>query len=298
MKKNFSQKPSAFSLIELSIVILVIGILIAGIVGGNYLYKKAMFATAQSLTKSSPLLAEKGMVLWLETTLPESFANTDPDNGGEISQWVDTNPHSGIKVSLSVGASKPIYESNIAKGSPCVKFSGADDNYFSFDGSFLSGTDYTILVVEKRSSSDADNYFLYSDKSASGSDNQNLILGYKTNESVLHSQAGTDLGATNSNSYASSVAGFDNDAPKVMVFTSSPKGKRTYINGMLTGESTDSSPISSLSTLYLGRGYHGSICELVIFNKEVSENEIKIISQKFQNNNYYLAEQNSAKPRS
>ena len=41
MKKNFSSKKSAFSLIELSIVLIIIGLLIAGITGGASLIKSS-----------------------------------------------------------------------------------------------------------------------------------------------------------------------------------------------------------------------------------------------------------------
>ena len=48
-------KISAFSLIEVSAVILIIGILIAGVIGASVLVKESKIAAAQSLTKSSPI---------------------------------------------------------------------------------------------------------------------------------------------------------------------------------------------------------------------------------------------------
>jgi prepilin-type N-terminal cleavage/methylation domain-containing protein len=41
MKKKFSSKKSAFSLIELSIVLIIIGLLVAGVTGGSALIKNA-----------------------------------------------------------------------------------------------------------------------------------------------------------------------------------------------------------------------------------------------------------------
>lgn len=48
MKKNFSKKKSAFSLIELSIVLIIIGLLIAGITGGASLIKSSELRAAMS----------------------------------------------------------------------------------------------------------------------------------------------------------------------------------------------------------------------------------------------------------
>ena len=51
MTKKLKQK--AFSLIELAIVLLIIGVIIAGIFAGNFLIKKARISTARTLTNSS-----------------------------------------------------------------------------------------------------------------------------------------------------------------------------------------------------------------------------------------------------
>jgi len=51
-----SQKTKkAFSLIELSIVILIIGLLVAGVVKGQQLYQKTQLATAKKATEESPV---------------------------------------------------------------------------------------------------------------------------------------------------------------------------------------------------------------------------------------------------
>ena len=53
----FSKKvSSAFTLIGLSAVIAIIGILIAGLMGATGLVKKSKIAAAQSLTKASPIV--------------------------------------------------------------------------------------------------------------------------------------------------------------------------------------------------------------------------------------------------
>jgi len=49
------KKHQAFSLVELSIVILIIGVLIAGVIQGSNLVTKFRIKTAQTLTQSSPV---------------------------------------------------------------------------------------------------------------------------------------------------------------------------------------------------------------------------------------------------
>ena len=73
---NKSRPRSAFSLIEISIVILIIGILIAGVIQGGKLLQKFRLQTARSLTNSSVVSEITGLVAWYESTVAESFYST------------------------------------------------------------------------------------------------------------------------------------------------------------------------------------------------------------------------------
>ncbi|MCE3255904.1 MAG: hypothetical protein K0R25_1398 [Rickettsiaceae bacterium] len=67
MTNKQQNKPKlAFSLIELSVVILVIGILVVGITKGMSIMRSAKLQSAQSLTQSSPVALIDGLKLWLE----------------------------------------------------------------------------------------------------------------------------------------------------------------------------------------------------------------------------------------
>ena len=63
--KNFYKK--AFSLIEISIVILVIGVAIAGISQGIELYQDARLEMARRHTKNSPINVIEDLTLWFES---------------------------------------------------------------------------------------------------------------------------------------------------------------------------------------------------------------------------------------
>ena len=123
-------KSRAFSLIELSIVILIIGILIAGVTQASRLVRESKLKTAQTLTKSSPVAGIPGLALWLEPTLDESFAITggvdQTEEGTTVNQWNDINPQTSSKYfmnSTTTAGAAPTYSLSAgANGLPSLSF--------------------------------------------------------------------------------------------------------------------------------------------------------------------------------
>lgn len=74
MKKN------AFSLIELSIVILIIGILIVGVAQSGSLVGKFRLSSARNLTQNSSVASIPGMIFWVDSVSEKSFDDADQDN--------------------------------------------------------------------------------------------------------------------------------------------------------------------------------------------------------------------------
>ena len=101
--KISSSHSKAFSLVELSIVILIIGILIAAVSQGLDLLADYRITTAQKLTKTSRVSSIDGLVLWYETSLDESFSTADETEGAVIAQWNDVNPQASIKLNAKAG---------------------------------------------------------------------------------------------------------------------------------------------------------------------------------------------------
>ncbi len=64
-------------MIELSVVILIIGILISGIRASNAIIKKFRIQIAQTLTISSPVNGILDSVLWLESSLDKNFKSSE-----------------------------------------------------------------------------------------------------------------------------------------------------------------------------------------------------------------------------
>ena len=88
------ERRSGFSLLEVSAVILIIGILIAGVMGGNILVAKTRIAAAKTLTVSSPINGIKDSALWLESSTDASFPEAESASNTALSTWYDARQNS------------------------------------------------------------------------------------------------------------------------------------------------------------------------------------------------------------
>ncbi len=277
-------RKSAFSLFELSIAVLIIGLLIGGIVATSIVITKARISTAVTLTNSAPVNSITGLNVWIESSDDASFLSNQTVSGAGISTWYNKSK-SKITTNNATQATsslQPTY-SNAINNIYTIKFDGADD-YLNVDGSFLNNSNYTIFVIDKRLSGKSDNYFI-GDNLVS-TQNQQLILGYSANSTVMHSQSGA-------NSYTSSTPSYvgDKNEPRIFTFThDSSVGKKTYIDGVLAGQSSNTSNLTNISTLKIGNGYQGEIGEVIMFDRALKNEERQSIesylSKKWSINSY------------
>ena len=156
MNNNFKK---AFSLIEISMVILVVGILIAGISKGIDLVYDMRLATARALTDKAPMFGMENLELWLETTSENSLATgtasftnvANPSDKKEIGRWNDLNPtlinpnnkNHAVQGTLSY---QPFYIQDGINGLPALLFDGADD-YIASITKFTIVNNFTVFVV-------------------------------------------------------------------------------------------------------------------------------------------------------
>jgi len=121
-------KKSAFSLIELSIVILIIGILVAGVTQSSRLIAKMRLASARSQTQSSEANSIKNMIFWLETTSEKSLDDAATEDGISIDvtttnySWYDINSQLSQKSNASVATGGADYKLNCINNLPCLHF--------------------------------------------------------------------------------------------------------------------------------------------------------------------------------
>lgn len=154
---------SAFSLIEISIVILIVGILMAGVIKGSRLISGSRLSNAQTLTTSTSVASIPNLTLWLEPTIDGSVTgatNAFPDNNEAVSSWNDRNPQTTpalkINPSQSTSSYRPLYVVNGIGGLPSLSFDGSNDHLRTSSGGLTpigaSDDTYTMVVVWRQAS--------------------------------------------------------------------------------------------------------------------------------------------------
>ncbi len=143
---NNNRRMSAFSLIEISIVILIVGILVAGVTQSSRLLSQAKLSSAKSMTQSAPVSSIKNLALWIESTSDDSFQSSDLDDTTAITTWKDINPQATLKASFTTVTGTPIYRTNLINGLPAVCFnSNANCGSGGASGNFLSSPNFSNL---------------------------------------------------------------------------------------------------------------------------------------------------------
>lgn len=128
MNKRPSNK--AFSLLELSLVILIIGVLISAFIGAADLASDAKLRQAKTLTQNSPVVGISKLALWLDATSDQSFLTSEVVDGAVVTRWNNLNPESlGASYLVNTAApttDNPTYKESCINGLPCLYFDGGD----------------------------------------------------------------------------------------------------------------------------------------------------------------------------
>ena len=160
LNKNHKQ---AFSLVEISIVILIIGLLIAGISKASDMIFDAELKTGRSLTKGAKVGRMANLALWLETTSAESILDNERFKDTTVTMWRDINPQSTSKFIFKIsGTGAPKYIEEGQNNMPAIRFPNAVDLFLPYSSEasttvlpypstqiFSSGAYATIFVVLK-----------------------------------------------------------------------------------------------------------------------------------------------------
>ncbi len=283
MPRNTSY--SAFSLIELSIVVLIIGILLAGVTQGSRLVTAFRVSTAKTLTKSSPVVGITDLAAWWETTSDDSFNSTEAQNNSSLSTWNDINPQAMDRLNLTqnIADFKPIYKTKAINGLPSVYFNGNDGQYFMNSGNpKLNNSKTTIFLVVNNPQ-----------------DSNGVIYCYCSWISGPLRIAGTLLGDEyNFGSGLSALSTSREIKPVIITYLDNSSTTSIYINSALVN-STSSGIMAEESdnALFLGSyimendvnqpfGYYkGDIGEVIVFSKNLEDSERvsveKYLSQKW-----------------
>lgn len=278
----------AFTLIELSAVLLIISLMVAAVAGAKSVIESSRIANAKSITAASVVPNIDGLVAWYETSSTESLLNSQRSNGTQVTTWYDINPSSipSRKNTLVSNSGSVTYLKTGIGNLPSLNFSSASG---SFTDMLLSSFDKgksnsnTIFVV-----------FRQNTRNSTGNSIRNLIsnpvpasngiveIGYKDDPS------GDKITITAENGVQDSLA-----TSNIPVFTDNSENiicfyyDRAYSKGYVNNSSNESgggylaaSPgNNSLAGLVIGSAatsttrFVGLISEIIIYNRPLKSRE-------------------------
>ncbi len=278
---NKKTKKFAFSLIELSIVLLVIGILMVGVSQGYNLVRSAQISNARSITAKSPILQIQGLLAWYETSMKESLDQSKLKDGDSISTWKDISPNSILngynQLTTTASANIAFAQSSINK-IPSIKFTGSSKLSLANFTQGASSQATVFLVVKLNYVPDTTNYkTIFDGNSADFSFSiRSNGIQINTGSSVVSSDVANSF--LNSGEYAIAIY-FNGSNSKVYVNDTDSMFGGSVIN--------NPSGTNQLTGLTLGNnragtnGFSGFISEVAIFNRVIKAGERKEIFNYF-----------------
>ncbi len=304
MKKN-----SAFSLIELSIVILVIGILVAGVTESRGLIIKFRLSSARSLTSSSPVNSMKDLILWLDATSASSV-NESLGDGDLVDKWSNISSQQSSKTDFiqSQVSYKPTYKINGINGIPTLSFS--TDDYLISSASVSHSPSYSFFIVFNMSVESTDKTIinLYNDSdtdSNNGNRNGLVTMTEIKPGNIVRSVFRSDVvtGASDDNKSTKTITSqrdyimsysrnFASKDESLWINNEAFIGNGTVIPSVTNGGFTTTNLFWIIGKLHdtpsgdvHSRNFNGQISEIIIFDRALMKDEIddveKYLSKKY-----------------
>lgn len=288
--QNNKDKKSAFSLIELSIVLIVIGFLVSGVIAGKKLIDSAKLASARSATKSSIVPQIEDLVLWLDAASEESVLNENGNiatNGEAIEQWLDINPQKDLENNairdeadnvLAENDNRPTYNKTGFNGLPALEFDGINDSMEFSTTAFLRQPSTIFFVAQDydNDGSSTEDYGILLNQSGS------LTIRYWNNGSLQLLASGD----TNSNALGGSTTSDRNSpilvsgtfqegaASTIQINAHNKKSPNTNLDGF-NNNSTTSIVLSSHASQ--NASWQGFMAEIIIYDRVLSDSEIEAV---------------------
>lgn len=262
-----NSKIKAYSLIEISVVLIIVGILLTGIIKGREIHYEMAITSAQSLTNSSPVAVIDGLEVWYETSKFSSFEKSERVNNASVSVWYDNNPQvaKGERRNATQTdiAKMPIYTKRAFDSLSGLYFDGSDDQ-LAIDGKFMVGSYYTFFLIEKRLRAGAAYFFRAGNwGTVSGS----IHVGYRSDTLITLDHYATGLNV--------SVPAFSYPTAKLLTFQLDEEGKKIWIDGggLPDASNAANDRLITNNSFSLGNSYNGYIAELIMFSRALQDKE-------------------------
>lgn len=279
-KKNSDKKTKkfAFSLLELSIVILVIGILMVGVSQGYNLVRSSQISNARGITAKSPILQIQGLLAWYETSLKESLSQSEIIDGNTITKWKDISPNSILNGGNQLSSLAVTYTQSSINKIPALKFGDSSKLFLANFSQGASSQATIFLVIKLNYITDTTNYKTIFDGNSAD-------FSFSVKSDAVQINTGSAIAST---SVANS---FLNSGEYVIAIYFNGSNSKVYVNdtdsmfgGSLINNTLGSNQLTGV-TLGNNRsgtnGFNGFISEVAIFNRVIKASERKEIFNYF-----------------
>ena len=291
LNQKLMQRKAGFSLVEISIVVLILGIMLAGIFNYNNFVLKASLVSAKKITKSSTILRIEDLAFWLDATAQNSFkpdelVNTaflsDISDKQTIGWWQDVNLQRVYPARLnfisSNLANRPKYLVSAINNLPALYFDGND--FLRIENlpttAIASENEITIFVVQNVTKGALNTVTINS--SIDGIVERVILHAYWSNGIFF------DFGSWYSGGRISKLDYPVNsylNKPQVISAIKNSSSSSVYINSKLEFEANTTSVLNTSLNRYLeiGISFDGHIGEILIYNRALRVKERMLIEQ-------------------
>lgn len=285
-------KKTAFSLMEMSLVLIVVGIIVAGVANGSKLVMAYKVNVAKSVTESSSIPGIADLVFWIETTSDKGFTSKI-DEGSAVTAWYDLSPSNSSKVNLfqATTANAPIYANKGIGDLPSVQFDGVDD---ALNGTGLNlsanNTVFAVFNADVGSSAgvrDLLTTFYDFDTNFTNANSLNgTLIEFTVTAALLRNLYRSPVGGGGGDSNFSATAIVEN---KNYILTSVRDFQAASLKNWLNNELVIGGaaavtggdfnlPVSNITVGNLNdtfaRPFKGKISEIIIYNRALNQEEI------------------------
>lgn len=275
INKSKTNKKSAFTLVELSTVLLVIGALIGFVASASYVLDKTKLIVEKvSDLRYNSVVDKDNLALWMDATSEDAF-DAIPGNGDPVIQWKDINPKNSSPGIFTVHIGSPTYRTDGINGKPAIEFDGNDGLVMPHSSELALIGDMTFFAVFSVDSVSRPGSVIVS--KTLGSSSRPYDFNVYTN--FMNFWVGNGVTETRpmftTNYISQAGAGY------IVAFTKKPSEATVHINGILHDTKSWSQTGADAGTpLYIGvRGANnsvymdGKIGEVIMFNRAVTDKE-------------------------